>query len=484
MPGGTFSKSARPKLPGSYVNWEAQLQTSVAAAIGSVVAIPFTHDWGPMDRAIHVGSLGEFKTVFGSSEDTPGFVAVKQAFLGEGLPGRGGAGEVVCYRAGGSAAAKAAHTFTNTTPASALTITAVYEGTRGNDLSVTIQDYAADSSKTELLVLDAGGVVLERYQFADTNVADLVAQINASSLWVKATQIITGVALTAVSSTALTGGNDGTTMIGSDWTALMAGLEVERFGLFAPYDLIDDTILASLLAWASNLNASGKRFMTVVGGALNEDISDATDRAGTLNNENFVTVGIGSVDDDELGILSTSQFAPRVAGALASRGESKSLTYARFAGIQLLNGATAAEAVTAFDNGVVVLGRDSNTVAPVRVEVGVTTYTGDTTQKPKYVFGDPKFVRTMESFEMEIAEYVEDLVIGQLQVNNKTRESVLSEMQSRLRRRADAGVIQSEWSAAIDQDPAPSDDDKFLAFVYGMKFGRAVEQVYSTIRAA
>lgn len=479
---GTFSKTARPKLPGAYVNFEALPQSSVPPSVGSVVAIPFTHDWGPMDRAVRVDSLGEFKSVYGPSEDTPGYKAVKQAFQGEGVTGRGGAGQVVAVRIGGSAAAKSSRVLQNTTPAAALTLTALYEGTYGDDLRVTIQDYASDAAKDELILL-LGSVELERYVYANTDVNDLAAQINATSEWVSAVANISGVALGTIANAAFTAGNDGGTLVAGDWTAMLTLLEVERFSVFAPFDMTDTGIVASIKAWAQTLNTQGKRFMTVLGGALNETVTTAVTRAASLNDENFVTVGVGSVEDDELGILSTSQLAPRIAGVIAQRGEAMSLTYARLAGLTIVVGPSLANVLTAYDGGVVVLGRDSNVEAPVRIEKGVTTYTTTSNvQKPKTIFSDPKFVRTMQALEGEITEWAETYVIGQLQVNQKTREAVIGEMMARLKRREELGVIQAGWSVEVDRNPAPSDDDTFIALLYGIKFGRSVEQVFNTIR--
>lgn len=480
MPGGTFSKSARPVLPGSYTNFEAVPTVQVPTAIGSIVALPFTSDWGPLNQAVQIGSLAQFKSIYGDSLDTPGYIAAKQVFQGEGVDGRGGAGAIVAYRMGAASAAKATVDLNNTSAAAALTLTAKYEGTKGNDLTVTVQDYAADSSQTEILVYD-GALELERFRFPDTDIQAAADAINARSGYFTATVGSTAAALATVANKAVAGGTDGTPLTGTDWTNMMNALDIERFGILAPYDLTDDTVLASLVAWTKHQNASGERFMTVVGGAADETIDDALTRAASIDDPNFVTVGVGSVEDTDLGVLSTSQFAPRVAGALANRGEGMSLTYARFIGVSIIDGPTTDEAVLAYDGGVVVLGRDSNITAPVRVEVGVTTFTSDSPDMPVAVFGDPKFVRTMEVFEMEIAEYVDANVIGKLPVNQKTREAIIGEMQSRLRAREDAGVIQPGWTVGVDQDPAPTDDDKFVALLYGIKFGRSVEQVFNRI---
>jgi hypothetical protein len=47
--------------------------------------------------------------------------------------------------------------------------------------------------------------------------------------------------------------------------------------------------------------------------------------------------------------------------------------------------------------------------------------------------------------------------------------------------RADQGVIQDGYTVGIDPIPAPSDDDEFVALIYGIAFGRSIEQIYNTV---
>src|SRR3954467_14321059 len=112
---GQFSIDARPVLPGAYVDFVAEPQAVVPVSVGSLVAIPFTHDWGPFETAVQVGSLAEFQRYYGDTMTSPGYYAVQQAFKGEGVAGRGGAGAVLCYRMGAAAAAKATRALSNTT---------------------------------------------------------------------------------------------------------------------------------------------------------------------------------------------------------------------------------------------------------------------------------------------------------------------------------------------------------------------------------
>lgn len=484
---GQFSVVTQPKLPGEYVNYQVAPTAPVPVSIGSVVAIPLTHDWGPFKVATPVGSLAEFQALFGDTATTPGYYAVAQCFKGEGVQGRGGAGQVIVMRWGAAAAAKATKILNNTGAAAAITLTALYEGSKGNNLKVTTQDYAADSTQTELIVY-LGSVEVERYHFPDTVLANLVAQINSLSHWLKASLTIDGVALAIVTSQALTGGNDGATLVAGDWTALQSALETQRFGVLVPYDLTDPTILASLKTWAANLNIKGKRFMTIVGGALNEAQSAASTRASGLNDWNFCTVGVGSIRDfallDSTGVpmvFSTSQFAPRVAGALAYRGEAMSLTFSRFADVDLLNGATTQNISDAYDAGVMVMEKDSSD-NPVRLTKARTTYTStsDPTH-PVSIFSEPKFVRTMQNFEMEVTSRGEEHYIGQLPVDDITRNALLADAKQALRARETARVVQPGWSVVISANPPPQPTDDFIKLDYALAFGRSLEKIFNSI---
>lgn len=486
--GGIFSKSNRPTLPGAYFNFEQQQAAAVPSNPGTAVAIPFTHDWGPFETVTRVSSFAEFQSVFGASDDTEGYRAVRQAFQGEGFDGRGGAGEVVCYRFGGSSAAKAAITLNNSSAAAAITLTARYEGTRGNDLRVTTQDLAADSTKNELIILD-GTTIVERYEYADTDITNLAAQINESSDWVTAGSVTSGTALATVSGSALTGGNDGTTLLAADWTAALDALSVHRFAVFCAYGLTDSTIRTTVATWIDDQNDLGKRFFGVFGGAAGETLATARTRSAALANSNIVNVGIGTVTDATLGsgqtsqTLSTAEFAARVAGALAARGEYQSLTHARFAGVELTVGATLSELESAFDAGIVALARDSHATAPVHIKTGLTTWTRSvaTADKPYLIYRQPKYVRTIHGIEADLTQWAEENIIGVRVINDTTREAVVGEVKARLAEREALGAIQAGWTVGIDQSPPPSDDDEFVAIVISASFARALEQVYFTV---
>lgn len=487
---GDFSTSTLPSRPGVYVRYAQAGEPVIAAQTGSIVALPITHDWGPFKEATLIGSYSDFLAKYGRT-NTLGARAVRQAFVGEDIPGKAGAGAVLVYRTGATAAAKATRTVSNTTPAVALTLTAKYQGAKGNDLRVTTQDYAADSTKTELILLD-GTVEVERYLFADTDITALAVDINANSDYVTAVANITGVALGVVAASAFASGDNGDTLLASDWTAVLTALSAERFGVFAPADLTDSAIIASLKSWVQTENAAGRRFTAVIGGAAGETATTANTRSTTQNDPNIVNVGVGSIIDDRLldangnvVTLSTAQLAPRVAGIIAQRGESKSITFARLGGTRLVGGPTSSEIDRAFESGTVVFSRDVNPEAPVRIEKGITTYTTKTDKaRPYAIFSQIKYVRTMQGIANELVEAGEfPGGLGELPVNATTRSHFVGLVQERLQARQDNAIVQPGWTVKIANDPPPSDNDDFVALSVGVRFARPTEKVFITITA-
>jgi hypothetical protein len=493
---GDFSKANRPILPGPYFHFQGTTPAVIQPNLGATVLLAFTNDWGPFKQTTVLNSYQEYVAQFGGTSGTPGDVAVRGAFTGEGVPGYGGAGTVLAYRFGGSAAAKATKQLQNSTPVNALTITAKYEGSRGNALRVAVVDTPGAPSTNDFVLYD-GTLEVERYTHTDTDINGLAAAINANSQWITATALVNGAALFVTSTyvvnatpTALTGGNDGSTVTSTEYTNVMAAIEPERFSVLAFSDITpngdstDNGILTSLVTWATNLNNAGKRFMTVIGGAANDTASTAVARSVLCASENFINLGMGTYIDDVFGTMSTSKLAPRLAGIVAQRGEAASLTYARLAGLTIATGPTEADKLAMFKGGVIAIGRDSNFESPVRLEKGVTTYTtANNTAKPYLIYRNPKFVKTMQGLQMEFTEWCEANIIGKVPINDKVRDAVRAEISARLQRRVDATVIQPGFTVAVDQNPPPSDNDEFLAFTIGIAFGRSAEQIYFTVTA-
>lgn len=486
----TWSAANPPVRPGHYLNFKSKLAPSVLPSAAGTLFLPVVGDYGPFKTPVKVTSPGQAVGIFGDTW-SPARIAWEQAFKGEAIPGFPGAGACIIYRFGGAAAAKATRTLSNTTPAVAMTLTPKYEGTRPNSWTVTVQTNAVNGSNKDLLLYE-GTTLLESYvNYTATDVTGLVAAINAKSGWMTAAMSITGVALANIASAAFTTGNDGTTLIGSDWTAVMSAAASQDFAVYVPFDLTDTTIQAATYAWEKDLNQNkGKRFTVVVGGAANELIGPATTRSAAALDENIQTVGVGQFFDASLGAagvsLSTSQLAPRYAGALAARGIYKDTTYMRFAGLAYDTSANSipsdSDIITAIASGVLIIGADGHPLSPLRIEQGVTTfYTSTDPAKTVAVFGIPKFVMTQQQFERTMKLWaIVNVITPGLPINKDTREYVAGYAQQLLNSYIASGVLNTGAEASISQSPPPTDTDNFVNIDYSWTHTRSAQQVRGT----
>jgi hypothetical protein len=428
-------------LAGSYWTWEAQNAQSVPVSAGQIVAIAQTATWGPIRSVIALGSFDDYTQLFGS-DDTPLRRGVFGAFKGEGRAGHGGAGRVLAYRMGTSSAAPAAHTFNNTTPATALTITALYSGTRGNDFRFTTQPGTA-AGTTDFLVLD-GALVVEKFTYTSTDIASLAAQINAGSQWFSAVANITGVALASVTAVAATGGNDGDVLTTAEWLAGQNAFDSERWGIIATPGMTDSAIRAATVAWIQQRNTLGRRSRLVLGGALAETIATANTRSQAINDWNIVNVGGPTLHLDDLNVdASSADMSARVAGAIASRGESRDLIYARFAGVS------------------------------VPIGVSLATLTDETSALAAGT--RIKNIAIEHGIELEVQDWATSGdVLGEMPVDDKTRSLVIGFIRSIYQRREGAEIIQPGWTVVLDPTVPQSDDDDFVAYLHGFKPTRSL----------
>ena len=87
----------------------------------------------------------------------------------------------------------------------------------------------------------------------------------------------------------------------------------------------------------------------------------------------------------------------------------------------------------------------------------------------------------MHGIELEITDWAAANAIGSLQVNEATRAYIVGHahevIQSARRPRRDPAGLHRRH----DPIPPPSDNDEFVALVYGIAFGRSVEQIFNLV---
>lgn len=476
-----MSTLVRPDNPGSYMELVGETAVRPPANIGSKVAIPIVHDWGPLgkDEGVQgVETFGAFDSLFGNSA-TVGRDAVLGAFVGPGVPGEPGAGETLIFRMATSSAKAATKTQKNTagSPADALVLTGIYKGTRGNRLSYVIEADPSNEANHRLRIrLD--GVTQETYKYAKTNITALGEAINARSKLVKAEVKVSGTALATTTGTSLAEGNNGESITAIQWEEALNALELEDFTTFAPFDLTSAPITALVLSWVQSLDAAETPITAVLGGAASETLEEAIEAADDLRDEHVIRLGGGTFHDDFLDKdISTSKLAPRIAGILAGRGEESSLTFAPLAGLKQVGEVVVAtdELALARDEGLTVFRRTSRPDADLIVAAGVTTFNSHSdTTKPYELFSDPRIVRMFDGLKRRMKEWGDTNIVGDTRVIDSTKAAVrqrglaeLGDLQGRGLINPGTSEIDRPFFRIID-DPGPDLQDA-IAYEFRMQ---------------
>lgn len=489
---GDFSDAIRPTLPGAYTRYIAQRPAAQPPAPGNVIAVPITHDWGPLDVPTLVTDYGMFQELFGIGgvvSDTPGSRAIYDAFRGEGVLGLGGAAGVIVSRFAGSAAAKASIALTNPTPVAALSVTTKYETSKAA-IKVVVSPIVSNVQTVD--VYD-GTSQLETYTYA-TNVAPALAGlrdlINKTSKVLVATLTLEGTTGLTAGTFTLTGGNDGTTLLAADWTAVWDTFANDNFSYIAPFNvawsdlasepsITNRAIIAGLTQWLKDENKRGHRVSAVVGVAIDASTVTSLALGAACATEFVIAVGGAGVNDDLWGGLSTAQLAPRIAGIYANRGETMAAHFARLAGTlprpKPGGGATStadAEALT--NGGVVAIMRDRFADAPTRLVKSVNTYSADTTNKPRIIYGNPKFVLSMQQFANDVEADAEVNLIGRVVLTPATRSAIAARALRIARAREPLAFAEGTTVTALPGD----DTDEFVVLDVRITFGRALAQLF------
>lgn len=460
----------QPLLPGSVIRFIGQEVPSIPPSAAETVALTIVHDWGPDDSESGgvlglaggpqlVTSFAAFTQLYGDS-DTAGRTAVAGCFAGTGLPGSVGAGAILVDRMVATDGARATigiHSTASGTPL-ALTLTAIFKGSRANKFGY-IQDSDPSNSTRDRLRLTYQGTVVETYLYAQTDVITLTSQINTLSKMVTAVNAEGSPARLTAGTAALAGGVDGSDIVSADHLAALAILQTRRFGILACYDLTDGAILASYVSWVQTQDEVCRPVRFVIGGASGEAMSDAITRSAACDSWHVVNFGVGQYHDDLLDKdLSTSQLAPRFAGILAAAGQVGSLTFSEIAGLHAINQTNpdTDDLITAVTSGVSTLEFADSPDADLQITKGVTTWTTLTdADHPVEIFGDPRLVGIMDTFVRNMKQFGDRVIIGKLPVTDDTRNLVRGQARSMEDDLQTMGLILPENTNANPPIPAP-----------------------------
>ncbi len=451
--------------PGAYFNLVAQAIDLLEAGDSGVVLIVGRSDWGPTDVYVDVVSEGGAERVYGTGLSMTKLA--KQAL-------RGGAATVKCFRIAGSTAAKAAATLDDTVAAAALTVTALYDGARANSFTLTHADHAVSGSVIEL---KEAGVLLETFYAANKENDEFMAVINLTSDYVVAT--IPGASdltMADVADAPMSAGNSGASVIAGDYTAAQALHENEVFDVYVQDDDTTSANQDAAGAWADARRDAGQRFVVVHGGAASETASASRTRAGAFDSISNVYVHPGFTDEDGV-VYIAQEAAARIAGLIAAKGFTKSITFAEVTGAANVELAlTTAEIGLSLEAGVCLVTSDAQVI---RCEKGINTFTSyDTDPDQDQSFTKIRTIRTLDAviggLDSGFKAY-----IGDVTNDDDGRKSLLGAGQAFLDQLVQGRGIKPGATVILDSANPPTADQLFVKV--GVTPLDSVEQVFTTV---
>lgn len=379
MGGGTFTVQNKV-LPGAYINF---VGLGSAAKLGErgVAALSLELNWGPENQVFTV-EAGEFNKV---SMDMLGYDPTDASLLlvREALKQ---AKTLLVYRvnSGGTKA---------TATVGGLPVTALWGGTRGNDIRVAVQTNVDDDSKVDVITYLDG---------SEMDIQTVAASGGATNL--QANQYVTfGTAetLTATAATALTGGANGT-VNGAAHTAALNKFEVEQFDALG-YPGTDESTKGLYAAFVKRLrDDEGKKITGVL-------YQYAGDNIGLINVKNGVILTDGTT-------VSGDKAVAWVTGATAGAAVNVSLTNHAYDGaVDVDIKYTKSQYETAIKAGEFVFYGEQGQARVLSDINSLTTFGGGVSED----WTSNRIVRVMDGWANDVARIFGESYIG-LVTNNDT----------------------------------------------------------------
>ena len=390
MAGGTWT-SQNKVLPGTYINVKSQGSINANVGDRGVVAIAEPLSWGPS---------GVVQTIIPGEDLRPyiGYdVTASQAlFLREMMKGSdttAGPMRILLYRPAGTSGAKATATI------GALTVNALYDGVRGNDITIIVQEQVENEGTYDVSTVIDGSIVDEQ------SVTDL-SQLAAND-WV--TFSGTGATITEDAGKALAGGTD-PTVAATDYSNFLTAIEPYQFDILV-YDGTDTTVIQAIAQFVERIsNNVGQKCQAVMAG----------ETAANSNSEFVIAVNNGVKLDDGTA-LTAQQATWWVGGAEAGALYYQSLTYSQYPNAVEANPKlTDTQAAEAIQAGYLCFIDTFGTVKVCTDINSLTTFTVDKGQE----FSKNRVIRVLMQFCNDVYEHFSNYFIGKVD-NNEVGRNLL-----------------------------------------------------------
>lgn len=376
MAGGNFTVQNKVR-PGAYINVKSAGKALGSMSDRGIVTLPLVLNWGEVKKVITLEPGSDFEKILGYGLLAPELILIRETFKR--------AGKILLYRVnGGTKATKAA------TP---LTVTAKYEGTRGNDITVKVlADVDVPSSFIVQTYLAGKLVDEQRSKTVEALVANDYVTFSGTG------------ALTANAGIVLAGGTN-TQATSSDYSDYFVAVQVYPFNTMAlPVD--DPVVKGAGATFVKRMGQEeGKDFQVVVADYANAD------------NEGVISVKNGVVLDDGT-VLTATQATAWVAGATAGANVNESNTYKAYDGAVDVNiKYTNSQIIEALNHGEwVFVEKDGKAI----VEQDINSFTSFDPTKGKE-FRKNRCVRVFHAIRNDIKRIFSDYYIGKCDNNEDGR---------------------------------------------------------------
>lgn len=371
-----------------YINVKSR--RSVNANVGSrgIVAIAEPLSWGPTGVVQEIIPGEDLRPYIGYD-----ITNAKAMFLREMMKGSdttAGPSNILLYRPAGTGGVKATATI------GALTVTALYTGVRGNDISIIIQEQVDSEGTYDVSTVIDGSVVDEQ------SITDL-SQLIANS-WVGFSG--TGTEITETAGTPLTTGAD-PSVSSTDYANFLTAIEPYQFDILV-YDGTDTATIQAIAQFVERIsNNVGQKCQAVMAG----------ETAANCNSEFVIAVNNGVRLDDGTE-LTAQQATWWVGGAEAGALYYQSLTYAQYPNAVEANPKlTDAQAETAVSGGYLCFIDNFGTVKVCTDINSLTTFTVDKGQE----FSKNRLMRVLMQFCNDVYEHFSNYFIGKVDNNDSGR---------------------------------------------------------------
>ena len=419
-------------LPGTYINFTSLAKASASLSDRGVAAAPFALSWGKEGAVIAV-TADDFrknsKKIFGYDYDAPEMLSLREIFAN--------AVKVYCWRLGEGTKAASTHA------------TAKYAGTRGNAITIKI---AASVDNTGYYVV---GTYLDGVCVDEQLVQTSAGLVSNDFVDFKTFE------MAATAGTALTGGANDTSIVGSDYQAFLDAIESYSFNtLCCP--ATDSTTVTLFVNFCMRMRDElGAKFQLVA-------YQPTADYEGVIGVWNDATVG--STDAD-VALLYW------VTGAQASAAVNRSLTNAVYNGeLTIDTDYTQAELEAAVQAGKFMF---HNVNGTVRVLDDINTLTTLTEEKGE-IFQSNQTVRVCDQIANDVATLFNTRYIGTVANDGSGRASLWNDIVKIIQGLETIGAIENFSPEVVSVDVGEKKGAVVLT-INGIDIVNAMKQLYMSV---